>query len=978
MAAMSDLSAKSGVPTKELLAMGVAELQELVEKLGITDTALRLRSKEIGIDDAQIEAATKGHGGNIGAILALILKAAQDEGDVAPPVADDSIGAAHFPMFLMPCARLHQLDRIPHHEAALARGDLVRVQMVEDEMDGAAGNPSWEYCRLWSVDCATGEPKDQLVPSAQHGHGSGSKLFRIDCFHFTSHRWDTPSLIAAKAHPDSEDNSKLAHLKQVYPDSAHEFVWMDFFCVPQRNAKSQHAAISSLPYYVKHCGTFNAIVRDVKGLVEYLMRVWCELELLSSLSPIRSSSWQPKLSTQDKYFLVRPSKRYDKGVAIKVTWDWALNPLSGDVTNPADLESLKPLVGRVLSRLDDWISADKAVGPGDSERGVFGYSMGNDKYGSKALRTQVEVAKKTLDEERTADLQREMVETRVIRILETAEFAILQRSKWIRPPPDKGATAQTDGAGGMVDGGGSGEAEAIFAQLDRDGDGVLTITELTCRLADFGLSDEEITALFFRLDLNGDGQIDRSEWSAGFAAYQQAIGQQWVAPAQKDSKALAADILTAVSAARTEPSAVAKRLAQRLEHFVGDDFFNPKRGSHGNRVAIPTKEGTAAVKDAVSYLEALSQPVGALASGLIGGLTLSAEDHVDDIGGIGTTSHESSDGSTIDDQCSRYGDWSGSCGQVIWYGRVVNAVDVIDDLIVDDGVESRGHRLSIYNPAFRVAGVAVGEHKVFGQMVVVNFSAGFVEDAERIKARKTAGPPKPQASTKKTTKSKKKITTQWKDLGTCARCSEQIHGGRVVEIDGAKYHGDCFACYRCNKSLIGEEEKKKEGDELLCKACWVEEYAPTCAGCGKKIQGGVMTVTSGDKAKTKTQWHKECYEKEKKRPKVVKQRKQVKGGPKKLGGLGDSFAQPFAHHLPPELFGGGGGGAGGGLPSGSSKKQKKKGKKKQDGGGGGAAAQEDRLEAAFEEAAKRGGIVTIEKALKNMTSLGEELAALAD
>ena len=54
---------------------------------------------------------------------------------------------------------------------------------------------------------------------------------------------------------------------------------------------------------------------------------------------------------------------------------------------------------------------------------------------------------------------------------------------------------------------------------------------------------------------------------------------------------------------------------------------------------------------------------------------------------------------------------------------------------------SRGHRLSIYNPQFKVAGVAIGSHKVFGQMVVVNLCAEFEPDAGKIQARKQSGPP---------------------------------------------------------------------------------------------------------------------------------------------------------------------------------------------------------------------------------------------
>ena len=81
---------------------------------------------------------------------------------------------------------------------------------------------------------------------------------------------------------------------------------------------------------------------------------------------------------------------------------------------------------------------------------------------------------------------------------------------------------------------------------------------------------------------------------------------------------------------------------------------------------------------------------------------------------------------------------------------------------------SRGHRLSIYNPQFKVAGVAIGSHKVFGQMVVVNLCAEFEPDAGKIQARKKSGPPLLEeetgagsaSATAKTTKKKTKIKTQ--------------------------------------------------------------------------------------------------------------------------------------------------------------------------------------------------------------------------
>ena len=203
----------------------------------------------------------------------------------------------------------------------------------------------------------------------------------------------------------------------------------------------------------------------------------------------------------------------------------------------------------------------------------------------------------------------------------------------------------------------------------------------------------------------------------------------------------------------------------------------------------------------------------------------------------------------------------------------------------------------------------------------------------------------------------------------------------MVEVNGAKYHGDCFTCSSCSKSLIGVKFQKEKG-ELLCQPCWVQAYAPTCAGCGEKIEGGVMTVTSADKSRTKTQWHKECFEKEK--AKDSGKKKQLKKGPKKVAAKGLGAQQPFAHHLPPELLGCMDEAVA--SPNTRSTGGKKKTKKKMKAqpmpmlglrdGDGQKSSSSQRLQDAFEQAAVRGGIVTIDEAFKNTQSLIDELAAL--
>jgi len=181
--------------------------------------------------------------------------------------------------------------------------------------------------------------------------------------------------------------------------------------------------------------------------------------------------------------------------------------------------------------------------------------------------------------------------------------------------------------------------------------------------------------------------------------------------------ALEAEVLREMNLARTKPAGYAESLAERRKYFKGKQFKRPRE------VAILTQEGVSAVDEAIEFLRAI-KPVGALRPSPR--VSRAARDHVLDQGPSGGLGLRGNDGSRMSDRVSRYGKWTGKIAENISYGRS-DAREVVVQLIVDDGTPSRGHRQNMFDPDFRVVGVACGRHAEYRAMCVTTFASAYKE-----------------------------------------------------------------------------------------------------------------------------------------------------------------------------------------------------------------------------------------------------------
>jgi len=173
---------------------------------------------------------------------------------------------------------------------------------------------------------------------------------------------------------------------------------------------------------------------------------------------------------------------------------------------------------------------------------------------------------------------------------------------------------------------------------------------------------------------------------------------------------LASQVLAEVNLLRADPVAYVRVLQAYRAQFRGDLVIRE------NGISIQTREGMAAVDEAIAYLR-VQPPMSPLDADSL--RDLAASDHVRDQGLSGSFGHPGADGWDFSRRVARRGGEPYG-GENISYGYDT-AREIVIQLVVDDAIADRGHRVNLFRPGYVRAGVACGPHPVYSYMCVIDF-----------------------------------------------------------------------------------------------------------------------------------------------------------------------------------------------------------------------------------------------------------------
>lgn len=169
------------------------------------------------------------------------------------------------------------------------------------------------------------------------------------------------------------------------------------------------------------------------------------------------------------------------------------------------------------------------------------------------------------------------------------------------------------------------------------------------------------------------------------------------------------NFLDEMNKVRTNPKSIIPELEATVKKFQGKQLGY-----------MMTNEGPGAYNELISFLKKQA-PLAPMTWS--NGLGSACQKFVNVAGPSGATGHSSPNGDSMSDRISAEGSWQSTIGENLAYGDRDGKKSLIQ-LMVDDGVPSRGHRKNIFNTKFKVIGIAIGSHKGYRFMTCNDFAGG--------------------------------------------------------------------------------------------------------------------------------------------------------------------------------------------------------------------------------------------------------------
>jgi Cysteine-rich secretory protein family len=170
-------------------------------------------------------------------------------------------------------------------------------------------------------------------------------------------------------------------------------------------------------------------------------------------------------------------------------------------------------------------------------------------------------------------------------------------------------------------------------------------------------------------------------------------------------------VLSEINRLRADPGAYADYLREYRGRIRGKVVFDAD-----DNVVEMSNEGVRAVDEAIAALDR-SLPVGRLQSGNV--LSAAAADHAAWQATSGEIGHQARGQGPGERVMARGG--GRFVSEVISYGQKTPQ-DVVRQLVVDDGVPSRGHRHLLLSNEYRYAGVGCDSHPRWGAMCAIKLA----------------------------------------------------------------------------------------------------------------------------------------------------------------------------------------------------------------------------------------------------------------